>query len=264
MGPITRILIAVQFLTSIPINIRRPFGPEDAARAMAFFPLVGAALGAVLVGVDWAVGAVSAGASTGASTGMPAAAAVLLASAILTRCLHIDGLADTAEGLFGGSSRERALEIMRDSRVGSFGVVAIVAFYLLKFALLAQFSLPARWAGLLLTPTLGRLAMVWAAFIYPYARKDGPGKGLGKSYTEFVGRTEVILASATALVISALVVGVMRLSCLRVGGLILATSLVSGLSARFVAGRLGGMTGDTFGALNEVTEVAALFFAQFM
>lgn len=214
---------------------------------MAYFPLVGAILGAILMGLDVVLSKIL--------PEIVVASLVLLTSVALTGGLHMDGLADSADGLFGGRSRERALEIMKDSRLGSFGAMAILGLYLVKFSSLIASPPPVRWVSLLLAPALGRCVMVWGAFLYPYAREEG----LGKAYTEYVGRTEVILASLTCILIGLGWMALTGASGVSIGALLGTGFIITLLAARFISVRIGGMTGDTFGALNEVAETLVFF-----
>jgi adenosylcobinamide-GDP ribazoletransferase len=233
--------IALQFLTRLPTpNTGEVSGP-DAARSTVCYPLVGLLLGGLLVGVDvlarqfWPVSAAS--------------VLVLLAGVALTGALHLDGLMDTCDGVFSLKPPEQRLEILRDSRVGAFGVVGAVLLLLLKFTLLAELVGPERWRALLVMPVLGRWLLVYALGAFPYARPTG----LGQIFSGQVRRIHWILASFSALILT---LGLFPSS---LGfGLILGSWLGATLCARFCQSRLGGLTGDTYGALNEVVEALAL------
>jgi adenosylcobinamide-GDP ribazoletransferase len=180
---VSALVAAVRLLTVIPV----PFSRDVSARAMsqsaAFFPLVGLGIGGAVAGVAWA-----------ASLVLPpivAAGLVLLAGVVLTGALHLDGLADTADGLFGGRTPERRLEIMRDPHVGVFGAVAIGAALILKFGALSEMAASSLWVAIVLAPMLGRLAAaaVMAMFrnvnsCHVGARRAGGtrrGRGCGRS-----------------------------------------------------------------------------------
>ena len=233
-------LEAIRFLTVLPV----PMGPAPSAKAMArsivYFPLVGALLGAVLALIDRGLCLLG-------STQL-AAAFVLVAWMGLTGGLHLDGLADTADGLLGGWTRERRLAIMRDSRLGTFGALALFAALLLKFSLLGQ--LPPTWRGrsLVLAPVLARWAMVQAIVCYPPARE----KGLGHFFRQHVGARDLILASVVALALSLVCCGLWGLAILA-GVLLVALLFNSGVTRS-----IGGLTGDTYGALCEVEEICVL------
>jgi len=250
-------LLALQFLTRIPVAVRGEVTEEATARSMAYFPLVGLLLGgsAVLV-------------YTLSSLLLPAAVSnllVILMLVLVTGNMHVDGLMDTADGLFSGRQRESMLEIMKDSRVGSHGVIAGVLAVLFKLVLLGQFpSGPDKAAALLLMPVLGRWAQVYCAAMFPYAR---PGGGTG-AFTAKVGGRELARASATAFIAMSFVFGITPgLAGTFAGAMtgavnvaVLAVALFAGTSAlgRYVCGRLGGLTGDIYGAVSECMEVLVL------
>ncbi|HEY3083015.1 MAG TPA: adenosylcobinamide-GDP ribazoletransferase, partial [Chloroflexota bacterium] len=141
--------------------------PRALASSAAFFPPVGAALGAALGGLGLLV--------EGALPPGPTAALLLTAGALLTGGLHLDGLMDTADGVLGGRTPERRLEIMRDSRVGAYGVIAAGLALLGQYACLAELSGKDRLLGLVVALTLGRWAMALALGLFPSARADGLG-----------------------------------------------------------------------------------------
>ena len=227
---------AVGFLTILPVSAKR--APTGADRA--WFPLVGLLLGAVLVGLDAA-----------AREGLPAIAvgALLVAALlILTRALHTEGFLDCCDGLFGGYTHEDRLRILRDTHVGAFAVIGGAALIVTKWSLLASTPDAARIGLLLVFPCLSRFGMLATMAVFPYARADG----LGTSFQEG-GRWWQV---AVGLVSAALAAGLF----LGPGGLILfgvVTVVALGLG-RWMTGKLGGMTGDAYGAVNELGEVSVL------
>ncbi|QWP78676.1 adenosylcobinamide-GDP ribazoletransferase [Lysobacter sp. K5869] len=235
-------LAAIGFLTRIPVPAR-VFADADAQRrALVWYPLAGALIGALLCALAWAL-------QTRAP--MMSAALLLVAWTALTGALHLDGLADMADAWVGGmradarQSRERTLEIMKDPRSGPLAVVAVMLVLLSKFAALASLPAPA-WAALLLAPLLARAALTLAFLTTPYVR----GGGLGQA----------LVAAPRAACIAALAVS--AAACALAGwrgGLALAVAaLVFALWRRACLRRLQGMTGDTCGALTELTEAAVL------
>ncbi len=184
----------------------------------------------------------------------PIRAALLLAVAtLLTGGIHLDGLADSADGL-SGESPQRTLAIMRDSRQGSFGVIAVVVLLLLKFAALIDLSPSIRFETLLVMPAFGRWSMLPAAATARYPREEGFGKGLiGEvGMGPLLGATLILLLGSFPLFKIAPLFPIAMLGA----GLLLAHSAV-----RFFNRRIGGMTGDTLGALCETSEVAFLLLA---
>ena len=204
---------------------------------MGYFPVVGLALGGVLYGLGSSLQLIF---PTQVVTIF-----ILAAWLLLTRALHFDGFLDTCDGLFGGFTPERRLEIMRDSRVGAFGVAGGVMLLLAKYA--AIISLP-HLSGLLLAPVMGRWATSIAVFAFPYARE----KGLGRDMKDNVHWSQVILATLVAILASWLFAGWTGLLAFAVSGVLL------WLGAGFILRRIPGLTGDSYGALCEIVEVAVL------
>lgn len=236
----TRLLAAVAFLTRVPV--RRPFDGADVGRSTLFFPAVGAALGLAQLGLFLGLGR--------RLPPLVTATLVVAFSAWSTRAMHLDGLADFADGLGGGFQRERALEVMRDPRVGAFGATALVLVLVVKVAAIAALAAP---LALVLAPTLARWASVPLGFFLPYARKEGAG--LGAALTDHVGLVELFGASACVALVALLTSVELAAPCLLAA---LAVTALTGLVARR---RLAGVTGDVLGANVELAEAAALVAA---
>ena len=237
------LLLAVEFLTILRLRRGASYDGTALGASLAWFPTVGLLVGGLLVLVDWAAGTV-----------LPApGVAALLAAAlvIVTRGLHLDGLADSADGVFGGHTAERRLEIMRDSRTGSFGATAIALALLLLYAGLLSLGGPARRWTLLLVPALARCAMVVAVACFPYARPAG----LGRLYHDHARPWPLVLALASAVGFAIALLGAGGLA------LALAAGLIALLVGAFAAARLGGLTGDVYGAIGVLTEVALFLLA---
>jgi adenosylcobinamide-GDP ribazoletransferase len=183
----------------------------------------------------------------------PAASAALLLGtwAALTGGLHLDGFLDCCDGLLAAKPPKQRLEILRDSQVGSFAVVGAVCLLLVKFAALLDLAPAARPAALLAIPALSRAAMVFATRAYPYAR---PGPGLGQVFRENLTWQHVAIAGLVAVLAAA---AVLRLAGLALVGF--AWLLTVGI-AWLVRRRIPGLTGDVYGAINELVEVGALLF----
>ena len=180
----------------------------------------------------------------------PAAASLLLTLTVwVTGGLHLDGLADTADGLGGGRTREEALTIMKDSRVGAFGVISLILGLVLKFSLFLSLATQTRGAGvLLLFPVISRWSMVLLAYLSPYARAEG---GLGQAMTLGVSPRVLTGASLSAGGLALLILGAPGLV------LIIAAGTLVWLGSLYFQHRLGGITGDILGATNEVVEILA-------
>ena len=232
------LLTAFQFLTTFPAVIRRAFTARELGRGVGFFPLVGLALGGVLYGMEVGLGLIF--------PGQVAAVFVLAAWLLLTRALHFDGFLDTCDGLFGGFTPERRLEIMRDSRVGAFGVAGGGLLLLAKYA--AIVSLP-HLSGLLLAPVLGRWVLSIAIFAYPYARDEG----MGRDMKDNVRWPQILLATGVAVLVAWLFAGWTGLLAVVLAGIVL------WLGASFILRRIPGLAGDSYGALCELVELVVLF-----
>lgn len=239
-------LAMLQFLTRIPVNERWCDGVDlkDYSRGIFCFPLVGLVMGLLTALVWWTVMP-----HVGA---LVAAIAVVIAHIMLTGGLHLDGLADSCDGLFSVRSRERILEIMRDSRIGTNGALALIVAVVLRTALIYQMSadgLPVL-AFLIVTPVVGRGMMAVMMYRQVYARESGMGN-------LFIGKISEGRFGVTLLLMAALVLFIGGLSSLF--ALLVTLLFVFGFR-RFVASRIGGQTGDTLGAACELSELVFLFF----
>jgi len=233
-------LAAFQFLTVLPALIRRPFTRQEMGRAVGWYPVVGLAIGGLLAGMYFAFDAVF--------PRLVSAALTLLGWVIVTRALHLDGFIDTCDALFGGYTPEDRMKILKDSRIGAFGLAGGALLLLTKFSSLAS---PAPiYPGLILAPVLGRWALSLAIFAYPYARRQG----LGRDIKDNIGWLQVILATAIALAIAWAVAGLFGLAAIAL------SSVVVIIGAWYVLRLIPGLTGDSYGALCELAETAVLLF----
>jgi adenosylcobinamide-GDP ribazoletransferase len=237
------LLVALQFLTAIPVRVSGEVEARTMGRAMAWFPVVGLMLGALFALADVA----------GRALFPPAVNAALLLTiwVALTGALHLDGFLDCCDGLLTAKSPERRLEILRDTHVGAFAVVGAVCLLVLKFAMLVELPTPQRTPALLTIPALTRAAMTYAAWAYPYAR---PGPGLGQLFRRGLTWRHVLTADAVAVGAAGLALGPTGL------GAALWVWLMTVSIATLVRRRIPGLTGDVYGAINELTEVGALLF----
>jgi adenosylcobinamide-GDP ribazoletransferase len=233
--------LALTFLTKLPWPWRGPADAAALARSMFWFPWVGALLGLGFWGAWLGLTKVLAG---------PAAAALLLALTVwVTGGLHLDGLADIADGLGGGHTPAEVLAIMKDSRVGAFGVISLIVALILKFSLFLSFAGAAGSRALWLYPVISRWGMVLLAYLSPYARPEG---GLGQAMTAGVSRRVVTGASLSAGAWSLIILGFKGLALFGVAGLMV------WLGSLYFQKRLGGITGDVLGATNEALEILVL------
>ncbi len=224
---------AIALLTIVPV----PVAVDGLDGAAAWFPLVGAAVGALAGGVRLLCGE-----ALGASVATVLAMIVLV---VATGALHQDGLADTADGLGVRTDRARRLEVMRDSSTGVFGALALIAWALLLFTTVSSLDGDRALRALVIACALGRWAALLHAAGTPPARSGGLGAALRVS--------RIALAVATALsAIAALAIGGLVAGAATLG----TTLLVAGLSVAFARRTLGGRTGDTLGATVAIAEVA--------
>jgi adenosylcobinamide-GDP ribazoletransferase len=231
------LLSAFALLSRLPLPNHRGTG---AASAWAW-PLVGAVLGGI--GAALASAALWLGITPGV-----AAVLVLALGALLTGSLHEDGLSDTADGLFGGWTRERRLEIMKDSRVGSYGVLALVLVVLARWsALTALLVFGGHWAALVATGALSRAPMALIMALLPNARGEGLSHATGRP-----SQMTALVALGLAMAIAVLLVG---WAVLPMVGAALAVGVLLSVSA---LRRIGGQTGDILGASQQLAEVACL------
>jgi adenosylcobinamide-GDP ribazoletransferase len=242
MKPFYPLLLAIQFLTQIPVRLKQPYGEREVGASLLYYPLVGLLLGALLAGLHSLL------------HGVPVllhAALLLVAWVAMTGALHLDGLADSADAWLGGiGNRERTLAIMKDPYAGPAAVVAVVLVLLLKFsALAALMQCDNSWA-LLWPLLLARSAVPLLFLTTPYVR---PG-GLGDALAKHAPRRAMIL------VLLAVLLGI--LAALEMHGMWLVLGCLAAfwLLRRMMMARLGGTTGDTAGAMIELLETAVLVF----
>lgn len=239
MSPLRReaaaLLLAAQFLTRLPI--RAPYSPAALAASTRWHGLVGAGIGAAAGAVFWAATPL---------VGAPAGALLALAAAAaLTGALHEDGLADLADGLGGGRTRARALEIMRDSRIGAFGALALILATGLKAAALAELGPETGALAMVAAHAGSRVSAIAATAGAAYARAEGAASGISGG----PGAATLILGGATAAAAAAILPG---------PG---AAGALLGLAASHLATRalyqrrLGGYTGDALGAVQQTGEI---------
>ncbi len=237
-------IYALQLLTIIPIKIKGAVEERELGRSTAFFPLVGAVQGIILVGANILF-----------LKFLPydIASVLILTVLILTNGgFHLDGFADTIDGLAGGNTKEDRLDIMKDSRIGAIGVVAIVLLLLLKFLAINNLPPAVKNHILFLLPVMGRWSMVPMAYWGEYARPTG---GLGMAFTEHTGLREFLIATAFLLFLSAIFLGWRGLIY---AGIIF---IIIYMITFFFKRKLGGVTGDVFGFQSEISEVVYLVLA---
>lgn len=241
-------LVALQFLTRLPVPARVGFDPQWLNDSARHFPAVGACVGLLAAGVLWAAANLF---PMGVAVGLSMAATVCL-----TGAFHEDGLADTCDALGGAVSRERALEIMKDSRIGTYGAVGLLLVLGLKAAALA--ALPLAWAlpALVLGHTVSRTAAVSLIRFLPYAGDVGHAKA--KPLARRISALGLVVACGWAVLVGAGVVVWSPQTWVVVLPMFGLAAAGTWACARWFQCRLGGITGDTLGATQQLTELLML------
>ena len=240
-------ITALQFLTRIHLFGDPEYDDGLFGRSVRFFPLIGVVAGSILALVAVLTG--------GWLPGTIRSTLLVTLCVFITGGLHCDGLMDTADGLFSGRSRERMLEIMKDSRVGAFGVISIILLLLWKWSLIYDMPDSILGAALISMMTIGRFSMVLVILRFPYARPEG----MGKAFALHAGIGSLGIATLTVLgLLGALYLTKGLLIFLIAAVAAVAASLFSFWFGRWATSKVGGLTGDMYGAVTELTELVVL------
>jgi len=229
--------LALSFLTRLPVSLSETPGAGALVRSMRLFPLVGALIGAAIGGIDLLALKI-----------LPPFPSALLAVAfglLLTGALHEDGLADCADGFGGGRDKESKLAIMRDSRIGAYGTLALILSVFLRASAIAQLGNPA--GALIAAHALSRAAIPGMMMVLPPASTTGLAASAGRA-----GAADYLIASLIAVVLSAPLLGLWMIP---VGVVV---SLVMALVWHLARRQIGGYSGDVLGALQQTCEIAVL------
>jgi len=244
-APIRGLRAAVTFLTRIPwpSPADEPYDAADLAAGTIWFPVVGLLVGAIGALVLWSALALW--------TPLIAVVLAVGATVLATGAFHEDALADAADGFGGGWTRDQVLTIMKDSRVGSYGVIAVVLVVAARIAALDALADRDRWEAvraLLAAHTVARWSSLPLIARYPYVRE---GAGTGKPVAGQVTGRRLLIGTGLAVAILAVTVGMRSI------GVWLAAMLVTAAAGWYAARRIGGITGDALGAANQCVELAA-------
>ncbi len=244
LGPLSSLLVAIQFLTRLPSPIHSNPSPADVGRSIGWFPFTGLLIGAALLGVDVV-------ARTIFDTAV-ADAILIWALVAITGALHLDGVVDTADGLASGPDAEARLAAMHQPTARVPGAIACCTLILAIYGALSALEGPARPAALLLAPVCGRSTILLGYRVFPYPRTEAT---VSRAFKENATLLQALLGFGSAAAIAGLVAGG--------GGLLLliGTSSVALLLGRLVASRVGGVTGDNHGAICEISQLAVLVSA---
>ncbi len=243
-----RFLAALSFLTIIPLPQRLSINQEEVGRSTAYFPVVGIIIGFIVAGLNWLFGLFL---PSSVANGLLIVSLVLISGA-----LHLDGFVDTCDGIAGHRTIEDRWRVMHDSRAGAFGIIGVSLLLLIKYVSLNCVPQTLLMATLVLMPVVSRWVMVYAIFTYPYARPEGLGKVFkqGASWQRFAIATIITLA---------VTIGLARLANINyfyLAGLaiIFGTWIIIVAMAAYLKRKFAGLTGDTYGAINEVAELCVL------
>jgi len=205
--------------------------------------VVGIIIGLILAGLNWLLGLF---------LPSPVVNVLLVVSlVVISGALHLDGFVDTCDGIAGHKTPEQRWRVMRDSRTGGFGIVGACCLLLVKYISLNSVPETLLMATLVLMPVIGRWAMVYAIFAYPYARPSG----LGKIFKQGASWQRFTMATLIALVVAIVLFQLAGLAIM-VGIWVIVVAMAAYLKHKF-----SGLTGDTYGAINEVAEVCVLILA---
>lgn len=231
-------MLALQFVTTLPTARLAHVTEQELQNSVVWFPALGAMLGIVL--------ALTVSVLHTVFPPWPTAVIAIAMYTLLTGALHIDGLMDTADAIGSRAQRDRALEIMRDSRIGAMGAVAGCLLLIGKVTAIG--SLPIVHIGLLIAvPTISRAAMVWSMTISPSARGN---EGLAGMYAQKIPRKSVWITASFAGLVSVVTLGwILGIV------LVISAAVFTLLFTMWIRKRFGGMTGDTYGAVNELVEL---------
>ncbi|MFC2061270.1 adenosylcobinamide-GDP ribazoletransferase [Elusimicrobiota bacterium] len=246
MNRLKSLIFAVQFLTIVPLKKDNCVNERVIAGSAMFFPLVGLFLGSVLILIDILL--------VNIFPDYIINIIIVFTLAVITGGLHLDGLADTVDGFYAGKNKAEILRIMRDSSIGTMGMLGLACIILLKIGFLQALAIPSKYAALLVMPVLSRWSMAFSICCFDYAREEGKAKYFFKS----PDRLEFIIAS---LFTCAVVFFIFKWHGLLLMLLISLSTLIFGIRSR---SKINGITGDTLGAINEINEVLVLLLVYIM
>lgn len=250
-------LIGLQFLTRLSIVRQTVWTEESFGNSVKYFPLVGAVLGICYAALLFLLNFL-----TDARLPIFTGAVGFFLTVVLTGGIHCDGLMDTADGIFSGRERAKMLEIMKDSRAGAFGVVALVTVAALQISATAELvknSPIVFCTAIFAAPIIGRLAMVFVIAFFPYARPEGIGKAFSKYATPKIFL--VALAETILLLVPLIFFGV-EIFCAAIIS-VAAAIIFARHFGKYVTLKIGGVTGDIYGAAEMLAEVLVLIIFMF-
>jgi len=248
-----KFITALQFLTVFRVRKDHDVNESELAQSMVYFPFVGFVIGIILVYADKAIQRL-----------LPDTISnifLVLLSVLITRALHIDGLADSVDGIMGGTDPESRLAIMRDSRIGTAGVLSILFVLLIKYICLNNLFEEHKTAALLTAPAFSRWAQMLMMFGADYGREDG----MGKAFVGHVRLGGLAAASVVTVVLSGFVIYQYDVrTAILAAAIPCLVALFTVLWRWYVVRKVGGVTGDSVGAISEMTEALTLLLFVFL
>ena len=245
-------LVGLQFLTRIFVVRQSMWTEKSFGESVKHFPAVGAILGLICAVVGGALNTFTEG-HVPLFTGAISFATLI----ILTGGIHCDGLMDSADGLFSGRERDKMLEIMKDSRAGSFGVLSMILVATLDVSTLAELARITTWwlcAAVYAAPIIGRFMMVLTIVLFPYAREEG----MGRAFALFTSRRTIIWAAGETFLLLLPLSFISVIFFLCALSAILMAFIITWLFANFATTKIGGVTGDIYGAVTMLAEMFTL------
>ena len=258
------LLLLFTFMTRIPVPAKIDFDSQKLGKSLKFFPVVGLVIGLILSFIYCLIGKYL------VISSLLIAVILVLVEVILTGALHLDGLSDTFDSIFSYRSKQKMLDIMKDSRIGANGAIALIMYFLLKVILLSSIidlsNTFLTWNSqigsyatvvILITPMLARINPVLNAYVSPYAKASGSAK----DFAENTNKLSVLIAVAISLIFSVVVgTGVFGvLNPLHLVNIVAITMALGLYYSKLIDKKIGGLTGDTLGALLELSDIIILF-----
>ncbi len=237
------LIFALRFLTVIPFSFRHDTEKNIISDSMLFFPVIGLLIGIILASICSLL--------NNLVPDLLLSIIIILILVIITGGLHLDGLADTIDGFYAGNNKESILRIMRDSHIGTMGVLALITVILLKIGFLLSLTGDIRLKTLIIMPVISRWSIFMTIFFFKYARSEG------KAESFFVNLKWIKLLIATAITLG-IVYFMFELKGILLLSVIVVVALIGGI---MTTKKIGGVTGDTLGALCEINEVSVLLLS---
>jgi len=242
---IRQIIAQILFLTRIPVPLKTGFNEDDLVKGVIFAPIAGLITGSILAGAYFLLYI--------SGLYIPAVISVIVLEIIITGGLHLDGLADTADGFFSYRPKEKVIQIMKDPHVGTNGILALIIVILMKCALLFSLNRVSLPFYLIVIPILSRMNIAWCAGLSVYAGKE---KSLAKLIVESTGTRRIIINTIISCLIILAIFGMKKI-ILTISLVLIATGFAS-LFSYYSRKKINGITGDVIGAVIELTEVVIL------